>query len=157
MIDKDIVKTIVETYLAKNEKNLFLIDITVSNDNRILVEIDSDNVVSIEDCMRLSREIEAHFDRDVEDFELEVGSSGITSPFKNIRQYRKNIGNEIELLLREGRKIIGVLDNVSDEAITLSVEKMVKPEGAKRKVKVREQETYSFDKIKSAKYLIRFK
>lgn len=157
MIDKDIVKTIVETYLAKNEKNLFLIDITVSDDNRILVEIDSDNVVSIEDCMRLSREIEAHFDRDVEDFELEVGSSGITSPFKNIRQYRKNIGNEIELLLREGRKIIGVLDNVSDEAITLSVEKMVKPEGAKRKVKIREQETYSFDKIKSAKYLIRFK
>lgn len=157
MIDKDIVKTIVETYLAENEKNLFLIDIMVSDDNRILVEIDSDNVVSIEDCMRLSREIEAHFDRDVEDFELEVGSSGITSPFKNIRQYRKNIGNEIELLLREGRKIIGVLDNVSDEAITLSVEKMVKPEGAKRKVKIREQETYSFDKIKSAKYLIRFK
>ena len=157
MIDKDTIKKIVETYLAENEKNLFLVDITVSDDNRISVEIDSENVVSIDDCMQLSREIEAHLDRDVEDFELEVGSSGITSPFKNIRQYRKNIGNEIELLLKNGPKITGILDNVSDDSIILSIEKMVKPEGAKRKMKIREQQSYSFDKIKSAKYLIRFK
>ena len=157
MIDKDAIKKIVETYLAENEKNLFLVDITVSDDNRISVEIDSENVVSIDDCMQLSREIEAHLDRDVEDFELEVGSSGITSPFKNIRQYRKNIGNEIELLLKNGPKITGILDNVSDDSIILSIEKMVKPEGAKRKMKIREQQSYSFDKIKSAKYLIRFK
>ena len=157
MIDKDAIKKIVETYLAENEKDLFLVDITVSDDNRISVEIDSENVVSIDDCMQLSREIEAHLDRDVEDFELEVGSSGITSPFKNIRQYRKNIGNEIELLLKDGPKITGVLDDVSDDSITLSIEKMVKPEGAKRKMKIREQQSYSFDKIKSAKYLIRFK
>ena len=157
MIDKDTIKKIVETYLAENEKDLFLVDITVSDDNRISVEIDSENVVSIDDCMQLSREIEAHLDRDVEDFELEVGSSGITSPFKNIRQYRKNIGNEIELLLKNGPKITGILDNVSDDSIILSIEKMVKPEGAKRKMKIREQQSYSFDKIKSAKYLIRFK
>ena len=157
MIDKDTIKKIVETYLAENEKDLFLVDITVSDDNRISVEIDGENVVSIDDCMQLSREIEAHLDRDVEDFELEVGSSGITSPFKNIRQYRKNIGNEIELLLKNGPKITGILDNVSDDSIILSIEKMVKPEGAKRKMKIREQQSYSFDKIKSAKYLIRFK
>lgn len=155
MIEKEKIATIVNAYLQG--KDLFLVDVKVSSDNCVFVEIDSDNSVAIDDCVNLSREIEKHFDRDAEDFELEVGSSGITSPFKVLRQYRKNIGNEIELLLKKGQKVVGVLDSVSDIELTLSVEKSVKPEGAKRKIKVTEQEVYPLEEIKSAKYLIRFK
>jgi len=155
MIDKQQIISIIEDWLSDGA--LFLVDVTVTPDNRVIVEIDSDDSVSIDDCVALNREIESRFDRDVEDFELEVGSCGITSPFKVLRQYQKNAGNEIEVVLKKGLKIEGVLNAISDSAITLSVEKTVKPEGAKRKIKVTEQETYTFDEIKNAKYLIRFK
>ena len=155
MIDKQQITSVIETWLG--EGTLFLVDVTVTPDNRVVVEIDSDDSVSIDDCVALSREIESRFDRDIEDFELEVGSCGVTSPFKVLRQYQKNVGNEVEVVLKKGLKIEGVLDAASDSAITLSVEKTVKPEGAKRKIKVTEQETYTFEEIKNAKYLIRFK
>ena len=155
MIDKQEIISIIEERL--NGGDLFLVEVTVTPDNRIVVDVDSDDFVSIDDCAALSREIETHFDREVEDFELEVGSCGVTAPFKVLRQYRKNMGNEVEVLLKKGLKIEGILDSVSESAITLSVEKTIKPEGAKRKMKVTEQETYLFEEIKNAKYLIRFK
>ena len=96
-------------------------------------------------------------DRDVEDYELEVGSAGITSPFKVLRQYVKNIGNEVEMLLKNGSKLTGVLKSADENGVVVSVEKKVKPEGAKRKVTVVEDESYTFDEIKYTKYLIRFK
>jgi ribosome maturation factor RimP len=101
--------------------------------------------------------LEEHLDRDVEDYELEVGSAGITSPFKVLRQYVKNIGNEVEMLLKNGSKLTGVLKSADENGVVVSVEKKVKPEGAKRKVTVVEDESYTFDEIKYTKYLIRFK
>lgn len=93
----------------------------------------------------------------MEDFELEVGSAGITSPFKVLRQYVKNIGNEVEMLLKSGTKLTGVLKSADENGVVVTVEKQVKPEGAKRKVTVREDQSYTFDEIKYTKYLIRFK
>jgi len=155
MIDKQEIGAIVDVQLQNGD--LFLVDVTVTPDNRISVEIDGDRAVSIDDCIALSRTIESHFDRDVEDFELEVGSCGITAPFKVLRQYRKNIGNEIEVVLKKGLKVKGILDTISDESITLLTEKTVKPEGAKRKTTITEPTVYPFEEIKNAKYLIRFK
>ena len=70
---------------------------------------------------------------------LEVGSAGITAPFKLLRQYQKNIGNEVEVLLKKGEKQTGVLKSVDEEGIVLTVVKKVKPEGAKRKIEVEEE------------------
>ena len=95
--------------------------------------------------------------RDAEDFELEVGSAGITSPFKVLRQYQKNVGNEVEMLLKSGQKKVGVLTAVDPFSATISVEKKVKPEGAKRPILVNEEEKYPFEEIKYTKYVIRFK
>lgn len=155
MIDKSIVKQLVEEKLASSGN--YLVDVSVTPDNSITVEIDNDEGVDIDDCVALSRYLEEHLDRDKEDYELEVGSSGITSPFKVLRQYRKNIGNEVEMLLKNGVKLTGVLTGVTDEGVTLTVEKQVKPEGAKRKVTVQEEQSYSFEEIKYTKYLLRFK
>ena len=83
----------VEEKLASS--SYYLVDVTVAPGNVITVEIDNDEAVSIDDCAELSRYIEERLDRDVEDYELEVGSAGITSPFKVLRQYIKNIGNEV--------------------------------------------------------------
>ena len=155
MIEKAVVTQLVEAYLQAS--NPYLVDVMIKPGNYIVVEIDSDDSVSIDDCVALSQYIEAHLDRDVEDYELEVGSAGITSPFKVLRQYQKNIGNEVEMLLKSGTKKVGVLTAVDLSGATISVEKKVKPEGAKRPVMVTEEEKYPFEEIKYTKYLIRFK
>ena len=151
MIEKKVVSQLVEEKLASSSN--YLVDVVIKPGNLIVVEIDNDEAVSIDDCAELSR----YLDRDVEDYELEVGSAGITSPFKVLRQYVKNIGNEVEMLLKNGSKLTGVLKSADENGVVVSVEKKVKPEGAKRKVTVIEDESYTFDEIKYTKYLIRFK
>lgn len=155
MIEKKVVSQLVEEKLASSSN--YLVDVVIKPGNLIVVEIDNDEAVSIDYCAELSRYLEEHLDRDVEDYELEVGSAGITSPFKVLRQYVKNIGNEVEMLLKNGSKLTGVLKSADENGVVVSVEKKVKPEGAKRKVTVIEDESYTFDEIKYTKYLIRFK
>ncbi len=101
--------------------------------------------------------MEEQLDRDVEDYELEVGSAGISAPFKILRQYVKNIGHEVEVQLKSGVKLTGILKSADEAGIVLTVEKKVKPEGAKRKITIQEDQTYTKEEIKYTKYLIRFK
>ena len=155
MIEKAVVTQLVEAHLQAS--NPYLVDVTIKPGNYIVVEIDSDDSVSIDDCVALSQYIEAHLDRDVEDYELEVGSAGITSPFKVLRRSQKTTGDALEMLLTRGAKKVGVLTAVDLSGATISVEKKVKPEGAKRPVMVTEEEKYPFEEIKYTKYLIRFK
>ena len=155
MIEKSELTKVIETALEGSE--LFLVDVAVSRDNNIVVEIDSMDCVSIDDCAKLTKAIESHFDRDVEDYELEVGSAGLTSPFKVKRQYEKYIDEEVEILTKDGRKLKGTLKDATDDNFTVSITKKVKPEGAKRPVEVTEDETFNYDEIKYSKYLIQFK
>ena len=96
MTDKNVVKTLVEDWLEG--KDYFLVDIEISPDNRIVVEIDHADGVWIEDCVELSRYIEEHLSREEEDYELEVGSAGLGQPFKVERQYINCIGKEVEVM-----------------------------------------------------------
>lgn len=157
MIDKQLLTQEIEKDLEGTD--LFLVDLSVSPDNRIVVEIDSCRGVDIEDCTRLTQLIEAAFDRDVEDYELEVGSAGLTSPFKVKGQYEKNIGNEIEVLTRDGRKITGTLQSVSPDgaAFTMTVKEKVKEEGKKRPVIVDRSVEMNVADTRSVRYLLSFK
>jgi ribosome maturation factor RimP len=155
MLDKSTVSQIVESYLQESEH--YLVDLKVNQDNRIQVEIDSFNGVSLDDCVALNRFLESKLDREVEDFELEVSSAGLSSPFKVLKQYEKNIGKEVEVLTTEGKKLAGVLSSVTTDAVVLTVEKAIKEEGAKRKKNIQEEITLSFKNIKTTKLIIRFK
>lgn len=155
MIDKLEIRDIAEDFLINSET--FLVDVIVRPGNIIVIEVDNREGVSLEDCIKLNKHIESKLDRDAEDFELEVGSAGVTSPFKITRQYKINIGNEVETLTKGGQKITGVLKNCDDSAFTVTVTKMEKPEGAKRKVAVEEDLSFKYDEVKYTKYLIRFK
>lgn len=138
--------------------DLFLVDVAISADNHIVVEIDSyEGSVSIDDCVAITRAVEQAFDRDKDDYELEVGSAGLTSPFKVKAQYEKNIGNDVEVLTAQGAKLKGVLSEVGDDTFTIKVAKKVKPEGAKRPVIVEEDVTIKYSETKYTKYLIQFK
>ena len=155
MIDKSFVKSLVEQWLEG--KDYFLTDLTISTDDRIVVEIDHEEGVWIEDCVELSRYIESHLDREQEDFELEVGSAGIGQPFKVLRQYEIHQGERGEVLTTESKKLQGTLGGVTPEGFTLTIEEKVREEGAKRPKLVEREVPFSFDQVKSTKYVIDFK
>lgn len=155
MIDKNAVRELVDKWLE--DKDYFLVDIEVSPDDRIVVEIDHADGVWIEDCVQLSRFIEENLSRDDEDYELEVGSAGLGQPFKVPQQYVNFIGKEIEVLDGDGKKHRGLLKAVDGTDFTLTVKEKVRKEGAKRPVLEDVDKVFGMDKVKYAKYLISFK
>ncbi|OJX91939.1 MAG: ribosome assembly cofactor RimP [Paludibacter sp. 47-17] len=155
MISKDIVNQLVEEYLAGSSN--YLVDLTVTPDQRIIIEIDAEKGVSIDDCVKLNRQLVDKLSPEIEEYELEVSSAGITEPFKVLRQYQKNKGKEVEVLTREGKKLSGILGEASESGFQLKVEKKVKEEGAKRKTTVEEILTFNYTEIKTTKMIIRFK
>lgn len=150
MIDKNLVAQIAQTYLE--DKPYELITCTVSPDNRILVEIDSFEGVDVDFCVELSHFIQDHLDREVEDFELEVGSVSITDPFKTKMQYDKNLGNDVEVLTCDGRKLHGVLVNVEDDTFEVEAEVLVQVEGKKKKQKELQTLRFGYADVKYCRY-----
>lgn len=155
MIDKNFVRKLVDQWLEG--KDYFLTDLTISPDDRIVVEIDHEEGVWIEDCVELSRFIESQLDREEEDFELEVGSAGIGQPFKVLRQYEIHQGEQVETLTLDGRKLKGELHDVTPENFVLTIQEKVKEEGAKRPKLVDRDITLRYDEVKWTKYIIDFK
>jgi len=155
MIDKNIVRNLVEEWLQ--DKDYFLVDVEISPDNRIVVEIDHVDGVWIEDCVELSRFIEDHLDRDKEDFELEVGSAGLGQPFKVPQQYVNFIGKDVEVLTADGKKLQGVLKSVDGNDFVVTVKEKVKEEGKKRPVIKDVDYGFQMDSVKYTKYLLNFK
>ncbi|MBP3785688.1 MAG: ribosome assembly cofactor RimP [Bacteroidaceae bacterium] len=155
MIDKQLVRNLVDAWLKGKE--YFLTDLTISSDNRIVVEIDHKDGVWIEDCVDLSRSIEDGLNRDEEDFELEVGSAGIGQPFKVLRQYENHVGEQVEVVTSQGKKLRGMLVSAGPEAFELTVQEKVKNEGDKRPHMEERTLTFAYGDVKSVKYVIDFK
>ncbi|MDD7273039.1 MAG: ribosome assembly cofactor RimP [Prevotella sp.] len=155
MIDKNVVKKIVNEWLTGMD--YFLVDVQVSTDNRIVVEIDHIDGVWIEDCVELSRYIEERLSRDEYDYELEVGSAGLGQPFKVEQQYHNFVGKEVEVLTAEGKKVKGILKAVDGRNFTVAVNEKVTVEGKKRPVKMDVDHAFNMDEVKYTKYIISFK
>lgn len=155
MIDKNVVRKITEEWLS--DKEYFLVDVEVTPDDRIVVEIDHADGVWIEDCAALSRFIEEHLNREEEDYELEVGSAGLGQPFKVAQQYVNCIGKEVEVLQADGKKLKGVLKSVEAPEFVVAVNEKVKLEGKKRPVMMDVDHKLNMNEVKYTKYLIRFK
>lgn len=155
MIDKNVVKALVEEWLK--DKEYFLVDLNISPDDKITVEIDHADGVWIEDCAKLSQYIEDHLNRDEEDYELEVGSAGLGQPFKVARQYEIFVGEPVEVLDADGKKTRGVLKSVSRRDFIVTVSEKVKVEGKKRPVMMDVDHDFNMDTVKYTKYLINFK
>lgn len=149
MIDKTVIEGIVEENLQGTDG--FLVGVSVSKDNDIVVEIDSDSGVDIDTCVAINNAIDAALDRDVEDYSLQVGSTGLTSPFKVLRQYKKNIGNEVEVL-SGGKKFIGVLENVGEDEFSIVAQ--VKEKGMKKPEP--KQFVFKYSDVKYTKYNLKF-
>ena len=137
-------------------ENLFLINLKIKGNNEIVVVIDGDQGVTVQDCINVSRKVEHNLDREEEDFSLEVMSAGATEPLINTRQYKKNEGRDLEVVLQDGSKITGNLIQVHDEGIVLFWKERVPKEVGKGKMTVEKEEVIAFEAIKQAKVKIKF-
>ncbi|MGN1228248.1 MAG: ribosome assembly cofactor RimP [Prevotella sp.] len=155
MIERNTVKTVVEEWLSGND--YFLVDVTFTPDDRIVVEIDHADGVWIEDCAELSRFMQERLGDELGEYELEVGSAGIGQPFKVEQQYINHVGKDVEVLDAEGKKVQGVLKQVDGRDFVVTVKEKQKLEGKKRPQFVEVDKTYNMDNIKYTKYLLSFK
>ena len=155
MINKEIIQTLTEEWLQGNE--YFLVDVNFAADDRIVIEIDHADGVWIEDCAELSRFLQERLGEELGEFELEVGSAGLGQPFKVAQQYINHIGDTLEVLQADGKKVQGVLKVVDAPSFTITVQEKQKQEGKKRPVLVDVDKTYQMDEVKYAKYLLAFK
>ena len=155
MINKETIKTLTEEWLHDND--YFLVDINFASDDRIVIEIDHADGVWIEDCAELSRFLQERLGDELGDYELEVGSAGLGQPFKVAQQYINHIGDTVEVLDQEGKKVLGTLKSVDGRDFVVTIQEKQKQEGKKRPVIVDVDKAYSMDNIKYAKYILAFK
>ncbi len=155
MIESQKVIEIAEKILEGSD--MFVVDCKTSPAGDIELLIDSDTAVKLDDCARINRAIEAELDREIEDYSLLVASAGIGSELKLLRQYRKILGGSVEVLLKDGIKILAKLDEANDEGITLSYEEKQIVEGKKRKQTVEVTKVYKWEEIKYVKEYLDFK
>ncbi|MFI3268953.1 MAG: ribosome assembly cofactor RimP [Rikenellaceae bacterium] len=161
MIDKLKIVEIAQAKIAEGlgDGALYVVECSCSGANEVELLVDSDTKVSIDDCITLSRAVEAEFDRDVEDFSLTVASAGIGSELKLLRQFTRLIGRSVEVLLKSGIKVVGELTEATEEAIKVKFERRETTEtssGKRKKVTVEVEERYTFGEIKSVKEYLDF-
>jgi ribosome maturation factor RimP len=131
----------------------FLVDVKIGGNNTINVFFDKNKGVVVEDCILITKHIESHFDREIEDYELTVCSAGLTSPFLVKGQYKKNIGKEVVVKLKDGTRKSGVIKSY-DENLILEV---LKKKKNTRKEYYLEEVSIALLEIKETKLKINFK
>ena len=155
MIDVKLVTEIAERHLQV--RDMYVVECKISPMGEIELLIDSDTAVKLEDCAALNRAIEAELDREVEDYSLMVASAGIGSELKLLRQYNKIIGSSVEVLLKDGIKLLAKLNSADEAGIAISYEEKQAVEGKKRKVTVEVTKEYKWEEIKYVKEYLDFK
>lgn len=154
MMFKDKVTALLNDALEE-DGSLFLIDFSITADNKINVVIDGDQGVTVQDCMKISRAIEHNLDREEEDFSLEVASSGATAPMKLPRQYKKNIGRTLDVKTST-ENFEGNLIATSEKGIVLEWKSREPKPIGKGKITVRNKKEIDFSEIKEAKVILKF-
>ena len=153
MISDKHIENLITEHLANTD--VFLVECRVKTDNKIRVFIDSERGVTIEDCIALSRHIEGNLDRDKEDFGLDVSSAGLDLPLRIPRQFKKNEGRTVHVVMNDGAEIKGKLMAVTEEDFQVlpEVKKTKKtPVGAEHVPPV----TVSYTEQKSTKIVLIF-
>lgn len=153
MINKEIVRNVVNSFIAGTD--IFLVELKVSTTNTISVLLNKPSGITIEECASLSRQIETKLDREQEDFELKVSSPGLNTPFRVREQYEMSIGKPVEVVDNEGGKTKGILKNVEGEGFEIETERVKNKKNKKNKTL--EQISFNFDEVKTVKEIIKFK
>ncbi len=138
-------------------RGFFIVDVSVSKDNDIILTIESEEgIVELDDCVAVSRFFETKFDREVEDYSLTVSSAGLDQPFKVQKQFDKAVGTKVEVSLKGGRKMVAELVAADAESVTLRYTVKEAVEGKKKKEFVEHTDTFPMDQVNSVRPYIEF-
>ena len=150
----DIIDAIGDEIVARG---CFIVDVSVSKDNDIIVTIESEKGrIELDDCVSLSRYIETKFDREVEDYSLTVSSAGLDQPFKVFKQFEKAVGSKVEVSLKGGKKMVALLSAADAESITLKYTAKEAVEGKKKKELVEHEDRFTMDQVNAVRPYIEF-
>ncbi len=158
MISKKKVKQLIQERIDELDNGLFVVDLRISSSNQINVELDKhDGNVSVDDCIRVSRNVEHNLDREDEDFELNVSSAGLDKGLRVFAQYKKNIGRDVKVKRKEGGKIEGTMIDATEEQIVVQTTRKERIEGKKKKETIVEDHVIPMSNILETKIVISFK
>ena len=153
-MDSEKVRALVDEALMQDE-SLFLVDLSISSNNKIQVVVDGDRGVPLSECIRISRNVEHNLDREEADFSLEVTTPDISNPLQLKRQYKKNVGRILKVKT-DTEKYEGTLSKADDEQISLVWKtREPKPIG-KGKITVEKTVNLNYNEIIEAKVKIVF-
>jgi ribosome maturation factor RimP len=155
MIDKNKIQKVVET--TDLGKEFVIVDIEAKPKNNFTVFLESLEGITISDCVKVSRHIEQHFNRDDEDYDMNVSSAGLDKPLKAPIQFVKNIGKTAEVVTNDDKKLKGVLMNYNKSSISLSYFEKEKMEGSKKMHLVEKNIEIELNKIKTVTIVVSFK
>ena len=154
-MNKERVKQLLTEALDENEE-LFLIELSFLAENKIYIEVDGNMGVNLKECIRISRHINNNLDREEEDFSLDVLSAGVSRPLSLPRQYKKNLGRNLQVKTTQGQTIEGKITQTTDTEVTLEWKaREPKPVG-KGKVTVQKQAVLPYTDIVEAKVMVTF-
>jgi ribosome maturation factor RimP len=148
------VKELVEEKIA-DKPNLFLVDVKMHSNGKLMILVDGDNGIGIDDCVAISRHVGFHLEEEnvIENaYNLEVSSPGIDTPLTSLRQYVKNVGRSLSIKMADGTKREGKLSGITEDAIV--VEEKIKEKGKKAEIV---ESVIPIDQITETKVLISFK
>ena len=152
---KNKIERLLEDFL-ENREDLFLIDLKISANDDVTIILDGDEGVTLQDCLDASRAVEFNMDREAHDFSLQVMSAGLSEPLSIPRQFKKNIGRSLDILLQNDTRIEGELTKVEEDSITLLLRYRKPKEVGKGKIDVEEEKIIHFQDIKKALVTIKF-
>lgn len=152
---KNKIERLLEDFL-ENREDLFLIDLKISANDDVTIILDGDEGVTLQDCLDASRAVEFNMDREAHDFSLQVMSAGLSEPLSMPRQFKKNIGRSLDILLQNDIRIEGELTKVEENSITLLLRYRKPKEVGKGKIDVEEEKIIHFQDIKKALVTIKF-
>jgi ribosome maturation factor RimP len=137
-----------------NDPDCFLVDLKLKTGNNIQVLLDADAGLPIGRCIQYNRALYKRIEEaalfNEGDFALEVSSPGLEEPLKLTRQYTKNIGRQVEVIMKDGRKLEGKLLAANEQEVMLEE---TKGKGKKQEVI---QHNLVYSDIKSTKIQIVF-
>jgi len=154
-MDSQRVTGFIEEYIQ--EKGFFLVDIHFKPANKIQVYIDNTEGITIKECEELSRAFNGHFDRDKEDYDLQVSSPGLDMPLKVDKQFEKYLNRDVQVILNEGKKLHATLLDYSESVVKISLDEKISEKGRKKKKVVKVEKEINKSDIKAVKPAVSFK
>lgn len=158
MISKKLIQELIDERIAELDNGLFVVSLTISSSNVIRVELDKhEGNVAVSDCMSVSRNVEHNLDREEQDFEISVSSAGLDQGLRVFAQYKKNVGRDVKVKLKEGGKIEGKMIAATPEDITIQTTRKERIEGKKKKETIIEDHVLNMENVAETKIVISFK